>query len=338
MALIDVVQYEAQDDSFFVWKYPGNQLKLGSQLIVGEGQKAVFVKGGQALDVLETGTHTLTTGNIPLLDKLINLPFGGDTPFSAEVWFVNTTVKRNLRWGTPNPIQLMDASLGFPVSVRSFGKWGVRIFDVRSFISQIVGTLAGADADKVSDYFIGEIIQSLSATLSGVIARGEASVFQITALVTELSQSASGLISAELDKFGVELINFNIESINIPAEEMVRIQDVFNKTLEARELSKVEVGGAFTAIKSFDVLQSAAENESDNGLGAMLGAGIGVGAGLNLGQKMGNQLEIQPSADSTGSSESEPLKKLKQLKQMLDDGLIEQEQFDAKRDQILGEL
>tara|TARA_A100001037_G_C14729171_1_gene448038 strand:+ start:307 stop:522 length:216 start_codon:yes stop_codon:yes gene_type:complete len=66
----------------------------------------------------------LTTGNIPIIDNLINLPFGGDTPFAAEVWFVNTTVKRDMKWGTPRAIPLMDLALGFPVSVRSFGRWG----------------------------------------------------------------------------------------------------------------------------------------------------------------------------------------------------------------------
>ena len=110
MALVDVLKYEAPDDSVFVWKHPSNQVKIGSQLIVGEVQLAFFLKGGQALDCFDPGTHTLVTGNIPLIDKLINL-LGGDTSFSAEVWFVNTTVKRDLKWGTPSPIPLMDATL-----------------------------------------------------------------------------------------------------------------------------------------------------------------------------------------------------------------------------------
>ena len=88
--------------------FPNEELKLGTQLIVNEGQQAIFVKGGQALDVFMPGTHTLSTGNIPLLNKLINLPFGGDTPFTAEVWYLNTTVKRDLPWGTPSPIPFSD--------------------------------------------------------------------------------------------------------------------------------------------------------------------------------------------------------------------------------------
>lgn len=333
MALVDVLKHEAPSDVEFVWKHPSDQIKLGSQLIVNEGQRALFVKGGQALDCFDPGTHTLVTGNIPLLDKLINLPFGGDTPFSAQVWFVSTTVKRDLKWGTPNPIPLMDATLGFPVSARAFGKWGARIVDPQSFITQLVGSQSGASSEKVRQYFIGQVVQSFSRFLSGVIARGEASILQVSALLSELSVSASEDISSELKKFGVELINFNIESINIPDQEMAQIQEVFAKTLEAKELSKVDVGGAFAVVKSFEVLNNAASNQSDGTVGAMLGAGIGLGAGVPLGAHIGQKLDV--SGKEPGSEGAD---KLRRLKALLDEGLITEEQFDAKRNEVLDSL
>jgi membrane protease subunit (stomatin/prohibitin family) len=343
MALIDVVKYEAPDDSVFVWKFPSEDLKVGSQLIVNEGQNAVFVKGGQALDVFLPGTHTLVTGNIPLLDKIINLPFGGNTPFTAEVWYVNTTVKRDLKWGTMQPIPLMDPALGFPVSVRSFGKWGARIVDARAFITQIVGSQRVADATKIRDYFIGEIVQSLVTHLGQMIAGGQASILQVAALTTQISQSAAKMISVEFSKFGVELVNFNIESINIPDEELKRIQDVFAKTLEARELSKVELGGAFAQIKSFEVLGAAAQNPGNNMVGTMLGAGIGLGAGFPIGQQMGQNLKVSTSTEPPHSSAqlvntNDATEKLRQIKLMFQEGLITEEIFNAKRDQIVKDL
>ena len=343
MALIDVVKYEAPDDSVFVWKFPSEDLKVGSQLIVNEGQNAVFVKGGQALDVFLPGTHTLVTGNIPLLDKIINLPFGGNTPFTAEVWYVNTTVKRDLKWGTMQPIPLMDPALGFPVSVRSFGKWGARIVDARAFITQIVGSQRVADATKIRDYFIGEIVQSLVTHLGQMIAGGQASILQVAALTKQISQSAAKMISVEFSKFGVELVNFNIESINIPDEELKRIQDIFAKTLEARELSKVELGGAFAQIKSFEVLGAAAQNPGNNMVGTMLGAGIGLGAGFPIGQQMGQNLKFSSSTEPPHSSAqlvntNDATEKLRQIKLMFQEGLITEEIFNAKRDQILKDL
>ena len=321
MALIQVIKYEAEDDNMFVWKYPSDQIRLGAQLIVNEGQKAIFVKGGQALDIFEPGTFTLTTGNIPLIDKLINLPFGGDTPFAAEIWYINTTVKRDLTWGTPSPIPLMDSNLGFPVSARSFGKWGARIVDVRSFVTQIVGSQSFADATKINDYFIGEIIQSLTSNLSNAITSGQTSILQISSFLTPLSKSSADLIKMEFDKFGVELVNFNIESINIPTDELKRIQDVFAKTLEAKELSKVNVGAGFSAIKSFEVLNNAAENPSEGSIGGMLGAGIGLGAGFPLGQQMGQNLTTSQNAEESSTD------KLRELKKMLDENLISEEQY-----------
>ncbi len=340
MAFIDRIKYDAPDDTPFVWKYPSEQIKIGAQLVVNQSQEVLFVKSGEALDLFDSGTHTLSTGNIPILNKLINLPFGGDTPFTAEVWYVNKTVKRDLKWGTPSPIQVMDNSLGFPVSVRSFGKWGARIKNSRSFIKQIVGSQLGADDQKIHSYFIGEIIQSLSKIIATAINVNNISILQITSALDELSKFSFELIQKEFDRFGLELVNFNIESINIPEEEMDKIQKVFEKTLEAKELSKVNVGQGFSAIKTFEVLNSSANNQSDgSGLGAMLGAGIGLGAGLPIGGQLGQSLNIQNN-QNTGSSDNsdDPHAKIKKLKEMLDENLITEEQFNKKREEILSKI
>ncbi len=338
MALIDRVKYDAPDDTSFVWKYPSEDLKIGSQVIVNQGQEVIFVKGGQALDLLEPGTHTLNTGNIPLLNKLINLPFGGETPFTAEVWYINKTVKRDLKWGTPSAIQIMDGTLGFPVSVRSFGKWGARIEDSRSFVSQIVGSQLTADHTKISNYFIGEIIQKLSNIIATAINVNQISILQITSSLNELSKFASELMKKEFGRFGLEIVNFNIESINIPENEMEKIQKVFEKTLEAKELSKVKVGGAFSAIKTFEVLNAAADNQSDGGggVGGFLGAGIGIGAGLPIGSQMGQKLDI--TGNQTKETNLDASERIKKLKEMLEQGLITESQFNKKREEILKDL
>lgn len=339
MALIDRVKYDSPDDTSFVWKFPSEDLKIGAQVVVNESQEVIFVKSGNVLDVLKGGTHTLTTGNIPLLNKLINLPFGGSTPFTAEVWYVNKTVKRDLKWGTPSPIQIMDETLGFPVSVRSFGKWGVRINDTRSFVTQIVGSQLTADDKKISSYFQGEIIQKLSRTIATAINVNKISILQITSSLNEISELVNKLIVKEFERFGLEIVNFNIESINIPEEEMTKIQKVFEKTLEAKELSKTQVGGAFNAIKTFEVLNSAAENPSDAaGVGAMLGAGIGLGAGLPLGAQLGQKLNINENQATSGNNSEDPSVRIKKLKSMLEEGLITEEQFNQKRDEILKDI
>ena len=333
MALLDVIKHENPDDGLFVWKHPAKDIRWGSQLIVGEGQQAVFVKGGQVCDTFLSGTHTLSTGNIPILEKLVNLPFGSDTPFSAEVWYVNTTAKRDLKWGTPSPIQLFDQQIGVPVSARAFGKWGVRIQDPLSLLRQLVGTQSLGDSRKVNDYFIGHLTENLVVQIADGISNGTLSVLTIATALNSLSAKTAERLSDELSKFGIELINFDIESITIPDEEMQRIQEVFAKSFEARELSKVQTGGAFAQVKSFEVLQSAAENPADGSVGTLLGAGIGLGVGLPLGSQMAEQVNI--SSEKSAEKDSSVTEKLKELRKLFDDGLITQEQYEEKQQQLL---
>ena len=164
MAIIDVVKLDVPSDDYIVQKYDSGkqwELALGSQLVVNEGQEAIFVKGGVALDTFAPGTHTLVSANVPLLNSIVKLPFGGVTPFTTEVWFVNKTIKRNMPWGTPQRIPAIEPQFGYPINVGACGQWGFRISDSRSFVTQIVGAQLGADSQKIYSYFIGEIINKI---------------------------------------------------------------------------------------------------------------------------------------------------------------------------------
>ena len=125
MALINVIKCEVNNREL-IYKFPSDDLCLGSQLIVYSGQTAFFVKGGRLLDQFENGTYTLKSENLPLLDKLINLPFGNKSPFKAEVWFVNQLSILDVKWGTPTPIQLEDPKYNIIIPIRSYGQYGLR--------------------------------------------------------------------------------------------------------------------------------------------------------------------------------------------------------------------
>jgi membrane protease subunit (stomatin/prohibitin family) len=337
MALIDVLKYTPNDDTELVWKFPSSDLKLGTQVIVNEGQEAIFVKSGVALDIFKPGTYTLTTGNIPLLNKIINLPFGGDTPFSAEVWFINTTVKRDLKWGTSTPILLRDSLIGMPVNVRAFGRWGLKVSDSRSFLTQITGAKIETSTDKIREYFTGEVIQKLSSVISAAIVKEKISVVDINAYLNELSKFTIDNIKQEFEKYGIDVVNFNIENVNLLEEDAKKYQEKFESSAEvlAARVNNVD----FNTVKSFEILQKAAENQSaGNGLGAMMNAGIGLGVGLPIGQQLGQNININPQETNPSSSIDDPMQKLKKLKMMLDEGLITPEIFESKRDQIMKDL
>lgn len=344
MALIDRIKYDSTSDDAVVWKYPSEDIRLGAQLIVNESQEAVFFKGGKAFDTFGAGTHSLSSGNLPLLRKLINLPFGGKTPFSAEVWFVNKTVKRDLRWGTKGAIQVIDPLYNYPVSVRAFGRWGMRVTDVRSFIVQIVGTQTSSSSngyigsERIEEYFIGEIVQRLSDALAKFFVESNISVFQASARINDLSAFISDDISPEFQRFGIEIVNFNVERISIPQEEQKKFQNILGKRMEIEQISQAHVGQAYTTMRTFDTLEKAAQNEG-GAVGQLMGAGLGLGAGLGagvpIGQQIGGAMNVHSDQQVKGD---DPMTRLSKLKQMLDADLISQEDFNQKKQQILDSM
>lgn len=282
--VIDRIKYDGPANEL-IWKFPYDNLSIGAQLIVNESQEAIFYKGGKALDSFGPGTHTISTANIPLLQKLINLPFGGKTPFSAEVWFINKTIKRDLKWGTKTPMKLRDPLYGFIIPVRAYGEYGIQINDARCFMTQIVGTLHTADIQTIQQHFTSLIITKVTDTISKYIVQQKVSVVDIPAQVDEISKTCKDRISEEFDKYGILITNFYAESINYP-EDHPQVEQI--NQAQANKLQRDIEGYTYQQERSFDVMDSAAQNEGNSG--NLMGAGMGLGMGLGIGGTMGNQM------------------------------------------------
>ncbi len=284
MAFIEVIKYNGNPNEF-VWKFPSEDLKLGAQLIVNHSQSAFFVKNGEICDEFDEGRYTLKTANIPILKKLVNLPFGDKSPFAAEVWYVNLITKLDNKWGTINPINLEDPLYGIIVPVRAFGQYGFKITEPKKFLKTIIGTLKTFSAQEITEDFNGKIISSISTVLGKSIVQNKISLLQISAFQDDLSEICRKSINEEFIKYGIDLVNFYFKSINIPEDDTSLI-----KLKEAKELAmKVKTIGKdiYQMDRSFDVMEKAAQNESS--AGSLINAGLGLGAGLSLGNSMGNQ-------------------------------------------------
>ena len=213
MAIIDRIKYDGSTNGlqWLVHKYPSEQFVLGSQLIVGTGQEALFVKGGEALDLFGPGTYTLSTGNLPVLNKLVNLPFGGKTPFSAEVYYINKTADLDMKWGTSNPIPLEDPKYGLILNVGAHGQYGITIADSRLFVSRIIGAVPnGATANPVTvlRYFNGLINAKIKSVTAAYMIKNQVSFLEISQYLSELSEAFQEALNDEFDRFGIELVNF----------------------------------------------------------------------------------------------------------------------------------
>ncbi|QAA31351.1 SPFH domain-containing protein [Clostridium manihotivorum] len=285
MAIIDVIKFNGiLNRDWLVYRYPGESFVFGTQLIVGEGQIAVFVKGGRALDYFSAGTYTLNTQNIPLLQSLINIPFGGRTPFTAEVFFINKTAKLDILWGTTDPISLIDPKYAVRLRVRAFGQFAIRISDYRVFLTELIGALGDSQVikyDLVIKYFKGVLVTKIKTIIADIIINQKISALEITPHLEELSEIAKQRLSSEFDRFGIEIINLFITSINFPDEDF----DMINKILGEKAAFDIIGDSRYNVKRSFDVMETAAGNE---GSGNLVSAGIGVGLGAGAGIAVGN--------------------------------------------------
>jgi membrane protease subunit (stomatin/prohibitin family) len=285
MAIVEVVKYNGSPD-VFAWKYPSEELGTWTQLIVNESQEAILVKGGQALDLFPAGRHTLETANIPILNKIINLPFGGRSPFTAEVWYINKISSLDIKWGTPSPIQLQDCKYKVFVPVRSYGQFGIQIGDSRKFLTKLVGTLSSFSKGDIVSYFRGVYLTKVKDAISTYLTDKGVSVLEINTYLDELSEYLKEQITPALEEYGIHLLNFFVNDISIPADDpaVLKLKDALAKRAEMDI-----IGYNYTQERSFDTLESAASNPG-SGQAGFMGAGIGLGMGAGIGGAVGTRM------------------------------------------------
>lgn len=282
MAIVEVVKYNGKPD-VFAWKYPSEELGTWTQLIVNESQEAVLVKSGKVLDVFGSGRHTLETANIPILNKIINLPFGGRSPFTAEVWYINKAYNLDIRWGTPSPIQIQDPKYGIFAPVRSNGAFGIHINDSKKFLIKLVTTMATFDAVTVTKYFRSLYITKVKDAISTYLVHKQISILEINAYIDELSQHMKERIQPVMDDYGIELVSFYVNEISVPEDDssVKKVKDALSKRAEMNI-----VGFSYQQERSFDTLEGAAKN-TGSASAPLMGAGIGLGMGFGMGQGIG---------------------------------------------------
>ena len=282
MAIIDRIKYDGNQDGtpWLIYKCPSEEFVLGSQLIVNQGQEALFFKGGEALDLFGPGTHTLSTGNLPILNKLVNLPFGGKTPFSAEVYYINKTSNLDMKWGTSTPIPLEDPRYGLILNVGARGQYGINIVDSRLFVSKIIGAVSSGTTVNpmlILRYFNGLVNSKIKSVVASYMIKKQISFLEISQFLSELSTAFQEVLSEEFERFGIELIDFYCESVAPRPEEYEKLRNY------KEELALGQ--GFYQQRRSLDILEKLAENSSS---GSIANAGIGLGMGLGTAGQFGN--------------------------------------------------
>jgi membrane protease subunit (stomatin/prohibitin family) len=347
MAIIDRVKWSGSQGSI-AWKFPSEELSTWTQLIVNESQEAFLVRGGVYEGPFGAGRHTLSTENIPLIRELFGIPFGGKSPFSAEVWFVNRVTVLDIRWGTPDPIQLQDPKFKVMVPVRAFGQYGIRISDSKKFLLNIVGALGGFDVERLTEYLRGIFVTKIMNEIANAIVNDGISVFEISTRLEQVSQAIKNSLSGAVAEYGVELAQFNIHSISMPENDPAVVS---LKAALAKKAAMGIIGFDYQQERSFDVMQAAAANEGS--AGGVMGAGMGLGMGAAMGVPLGSAFgqiapHLQPSgAQGVGHRDAptesgaataydEKIRLLKQLAELKTSGILSDEEFQSEKKKILG--
>lgn len=287
---IDVIQYNGDPDDL-IWKFPYNNISIGAQLVVNKAQEAIFVKGGAVCDIFGEGTHTLSAKNLPLLDKIVNLPFGGKTPFVAEVWFVNKVIRRGLKFGTPNPIRVVDpryAAAEMAVPVRAHGDYSIRINDSLLLLNEFVGTQHLFTTDDFVDKFATMVVQELNKHIKSYSRTQQISPLDFPEFAPEIADYVKGNLSDRFRAYGISIEDFQFAHL-APNEDDPVVKELYNNRLESvkeRERRQIQ-GFTYQQERQLDIMETAAGNEGS--AGNIMGAGIGLGMGMGIGSAFNTQ-------------------------------------------------
>ena len=273
MALIDVIEHPDSRSDEIVYRIPqqgSGEFKFGSQLIVREGQTAVFFRDGKALDVFGPGRYTLTTNNLPLLTGLMGLPFGGRTPFTAEVYFVSMREFTDLKWGTAQPVVIRDKELGM-VRLRAFGSYSMRVADPQLVVQQVVGARGAYTTGLIEDFLRGVIVNEFNDLLGSV----QTSMLDLPGQSNELAAAMRNALADDFRRLGFDLTSFQILAIT-PPDEVQRSID------ERTEMTILGDTGRFMQFQAAKALGNQAESPALDTAqtGLQLGAGLGIGQAL----------------------------------------------------------
>lgn len=332
MALIDVIKFFDETGKTIVHREPQDgsaSYRLGTQLIVQDSQAAVFYRDGKALDVFNAGRHTLTTENIPLLTKLISLPFGGTSPFQAQVYFISLKKFIDLKWGTKSPINFKDAELTY-VQLRASGKFSIRIKDPRQFMMEIVSTQGLYTTNDIEDYLRDAIVSRLNT----VMGKNLKTIFELGQYYSQIETGVKAEVADFFNAMGIELTDLIIVGI-VPPEE---VQEKINERSSMGAVGNLD---AYMKFKTAGAIEKAAENE---GAGGTAGLGAGLGVGMTMANVMGQQMQNMNQQNQQGGQQvqkmtaDEIMSAIEKLGKMKESGILTQEEFDAKKKDLLAKL
>ncbi|MEM8614429.1 MAG: SPFH domain-containing protein [Cyanobacteria bacterium P01_H01_bin.105] len=288
---IDIIEWldPSQDTIAYRFERFQNEIKMGAQLTVRPGQVAILVGEGQVADVYEPGRYRLETQNMPVLTTLMGWKYGFNSPFKAEVYFFNTKIFTNLKWGTANPITIRDPELG-PVRLRAYGTYTMRVNNARTLLEQLISTDGLFQTDEISDHLRNMIVSAFASS----IGQDQTPLFDLAANYQAMGEQIREAMEPNMEQFGLALRQLLIENISLPPE----VEAALDKRASIGILGNMQ---QYTQYQAANAIEQSAKNPG----GASPGLDLGVG--IAMGQQIANAMAPRTDTAKASPAPSAPV-------------------------------
>lgn len=353
-----------------IWRQPEEDFNTNSTLIVMPGEEAIFIKGGNIEEVFGNGTYKLSTENYPFISRLRNAFTGGISTFNCVVYFVRKADSQEIRWGTETPIQVRDKIWGIRTDARVRGAYKVRIDNPAKLLEKLIGNNVQYQFQEgLNKYFESEFQGKIKSAISRFLNGLEQELIGIDAYMDELSEKIEPYINEIVQDYGLRCVKFSLAGLDIDNSKYDEIDHSQIASISKVKLAQGDkgvmnvLGEDWGRQQAANILGDLARNSGAGGVGGAMGAGMGMGiAAGNVFGNMANQMfapmnqqtqqqapqQSQPtssgrfapkgSVTSQQNTTEDPMETLSKLKKMLDAGLIEQVEYDAKKAEILSRM
>jgi membrane protease subunit (stomatin/prohibitin family) len=359
---LEIIEWPEEGRETLMWRFPDDdrEIKQGAQLTVRESQVALFVNEGQLADVFGPGRHELVTRNIPILSRLRGWKYGFNSPFKVDIFFVNTQ-EYNLPWGTPSPISYSDNTF-FSIDLRAHGNLFMQITDAAEFYRKVAGNQAKVSTDEVMNHLRALVVDEFGQS----IAQSGMEVREILRNNAAIGPTLLPTIAQDLQRYGIQANRLTInvklpdevvkelQSSDLKFRDQARMKELENQTELQNLMGKANISQQVGDMNKFMQFQAGSSmnpalnnNPSGGGGDNTMGKMMEMGMGINMAQQMMQGMNAaqqqpqaqQPAAGNGGAMDrDEVMKRLRELGELKEMGILTEAEFDTKKAELLARL